>query len=130
MKTIEAYECDHCKRVLKTKHGMKQHEGQCYANPESCSCMTCGHFCYDVNFSPRCNDIESPFHDEYLYNEFGEACGDPPHPNFQTNCNFWIEREEKHFEGATEKKLIKKWNVYVPNFFDPPDDPSLDYYPF
>jgi len=41
MKKITAFECDFCKRILKTKQAMKVHEPKCFKNPASKSCLTC-----------------------------------------------------------------------------------------
>lgn len=40
---VKAYSCDFgCgKRVLKSKHGMKQHEKVCFKNPANRACQTC-----------------------------------------------------------------------------------------
>ena len=47
MKTITAYECDHCGRYKKTKRVIKDHEPICFKNPESKSCITCVNFSTD-----------------------------------------------------------------------------------
>jgi len=41
MKKITAFECEFCKRILKTKQAMKVHEPKCFKNPISKSCLTC-----------------------------------------------------------------------------------------
>jgi hypothetical protein len=41
MKKITAFECEFCKRILKTKQAMKVHEPKCFKNPVSKSCLTC-----------------------------------------------------------------------------------------
>jgi len=41
MKKITAFECEFCKRILKTKQAMKVHEPKCFKNPASKSCLTC-----------------------------------------------------------------------------------------
>lgn len=41
MKTITAYECEFCKKILKTKRAMKSHEFVCFKNTASKSCITC-----------------------------------------------------------------------------------------
>lgn len=45
MKTINAFECDFCGKILKTKYWMKQHELKCFRNPETKSCITCKNLC-------------------------------------------------------------------------------------
>lgn len=42
MKEIKAYQCDFCKRISKTKGFMTEHEKECYLNPISRACETCG----------------------------------------------------------------------------------------
>ena len=44
MKKITAFECEFCKRILKTKQAMKVHEPKCFKNPISKSCLTCKSF--------------------------------------------------------------------------------------
>lgn len=41
MKKITAFECEFCKKILRTKQGMKIHEPKCFKNPFSKSCLTC-----------------------------------------------------------------------------------------
>lgn len=42
MKKIVAYECEYCKKILKTKSYMYIHEkSNCFKNPISKSCITC-----------------------------------------------------------------------------------------
>jgi len=41
MKKITAFECEFCKKILRTKQGMKVHEPKCFKNSESKSCITC-----------------------------------------------------------------------------------------
>ena len=36
------YKCDHCKKELKRKSAMVNHEATCYKNPANKSCVTCG----------------------------------------------------------------------------------------
>jgi len=41
MKSIKAYKCDYCKKILSSYSGMWKHEKKCFFNPESRSCVTC-----------------------------------------------------------------------------------------
>lgn len=41
MKKINAYQCDFCRKYLKTKGAMKNHESYCFANPEKKACRSC-----------------------------------------------------------------------------------------
>ena len=43
MKKIDAYRCDHCKRVTTTQRAMKTHEERCIHNPAQRTCCTCEH---------------------------------------------------------------------------------------
>lgn len=46
MKAITAFECEFCKKLLKTKPAMKAHELRCFYNPISKSCIICKHLTY------------------------------------------------------------------------------------
>jgi hypothetical protein len=43
MKTLTAYQCEHCKKLLVSKSGMGKHEKNCYHNPAVQACITCQH---------------------------------------------------------------------------------------
>jgi len=43
MHKITAYHCDHCRKVLVNRSGMKKHEAICPHNPVTRSCATCQH---------------------------------------------------------------------------------------
>jgi len=70
MKQVEAWKCDYCSRVSRTKTGMMRHEAACKNNPEKRFCVTCIHGCigvvgqepflYDRDFSV---DVHAPFCD-------------------------------------------------------------------
>lgn len=50
MKEIKAYKCDFCKKYLKTKRAMKQHEKICCYNVANKACITCKHFSHRNRF--------------------------------------------------------------------------------
>ncbi|MBP7210976.1 MAG: hypothetical protein KBA02_07270 [Paludibacteraceae bacterium] len=43
MKKVVAYECEYCKKYMKSRSHMKEHEQKCIKNPDSKSCITCKH---------------------------------------------------------------------------------------
>lgn len=61
MKKITAYKCDHCKKHLISKQGMKKHESRCFRNPETKSCITCDHFNQDLEVR-QCDSTGEALH--------------------------------------------------------------------
>ena len=43
MKKIQVFECDYCKKILRSRSGMKKHEEKCFYNEETKSCILCKH---------------------------------------------------------------------------------------
>jgi len=102
MKTIEAYQCDYCKKYSKSKSVMKKHESKCFHNPKAKACDTCGN-CYQSLCKVR-NEI-SPFN--YARNVYSDKSVCKAGINLSElkdgsltirlcdNCEYWIEKEEE-----------------------------------
>ena len=44
MKTINAYQCNYCKKIYENSSSCKSHENRCYYNPKTRSCASCAFF--------------------------------------------------------------------------------------
>ena len=52
MKEIVAYHCDFCKKYSKSKSVLKRHENNCYHNPITKACASCGNFYQEDKTKP------------------------------------------------------------------------------
>lgn len=70
MKEIKAYACDYCKKFYKHKSSAKNHEKQCYRNPNNRACLTCGNFdnlATTEYGEPYCHGYERAMTSKYFF---------------------------------------------------------------
>lgn len=49
MNIIQAYQCEFCLKIYKSKGGCRNHEKRCFANPVMRACRSCKHAIKDSN---------------------------------------------------------------------------------
>ena len=78
MKEIKAYQCEYCKKISRTKTGIKLHEKKCSANPEANNCKNCVNACLretDLYKEPYCRAYEMfIFQNDKEQNAYFEEC--------------------------------------------------------
>lgn len=61
MKEIIMFQCDHCKKKYASKYRTRDHEKECWKNPETKSCNTCGWNTYDNKVRSCVNENKTAF---------------------------------------------------------------------
>jgi len=111
MKTVTAYECDHCGRYKKTKKSIKDHEPICFKNPESKSCITCEHLCQKGFVrNMRLTDQEEKilnFEVEGTFYEYGSDEDGSPCIQLNEEYEYLNYVEYDNFCGAKSVRLTK-----------------------
>lgn len=105
MKTIEAYQCDYCKKYSKSKSVMKKHESKCFHNPKKKTCATCGNHYQELY---KVENQISPFnHDGGVFSyksickagiNIYELKDGKITIRLCDNCEYWIENEEEEMD--------------------------------
>ena len=100
MKIIEAYHCDYCKKYSKSKGAMTRHEKNCYHNPITKACASCGNYKQD---KVRCEVADELGIDSYHYRPsctkgkslFNLDSNNPQgyKVTLKNNCELWEEEQ-------------------------------------
>ncbi|MCS3178458.1 hypothetical protein NXU87_20420 [Candidatus Bacteroides intestinigallinarum] len=102
MKEIEAFQCDYCKKYSKSKSVIRRHESECYHNPVTKACATCGnygkeHYKVDNSVLPNCfeGDVYSSrpmckVGKSISYLKDGKVTVD-----LRNDCECWIQNKEE-----------------------------------
>ena len=81
---IKAYECEHgCKKILRTKQGMKKHEMKCWLNPERKACLSC------INMVKVSETVYNPHHG-----------GDPGSTDYEWET-YWCDAQERDLSDGS-----------------------------
>lgn len=122
MKKIQAYECEFCKKILRTSSGISKHEVSCFFNPVSKSCVTCAHFTTDMflagrRLSVRENEILRFEHTDCVVKRHD---GNPDHDDYydlSDEYRYLFDATKERFceaKGAILNKLRTKCDYHKP----------------
>lgn len=87
MKPVTMYECEHCKKIFKTKN-----RHACRHNPALKSCYSCKHWKHQFVLELRGEDVSCYPHqacDAHTNSYVEEAFGIMRHSGWQLNCPSW-----------------------------------------
>lgn len=91
MKKVDAYECDHCAKLIDNKLSCKSHEYRCYFNPRTRSCASCSSLYLVLEKAP--GKPKSVMDVQKCKNEI-----DVSKRKLRTNCNHYVQREKPEVE--------------------------------
>ena len=100
MHEIKAYQCAYCKKYGKSKSTMKKHESNCFHNPITKACATCGnrfqeHYKVENFFVPFDGDVYANRPVCKAGKIISEVRDGELSVNLRDNCECWIEKEEE-----------------------------------
>jgi hypothetical protein len=105
MKQVIRYQCQFCKKELKTEKGMEKHEARCLRNEEKRACLTCNNFvgCTIHNYQclVNCDEFFSP---------------DDGYPTPTYLCSMWEKRTSNWnwFSEINKQIETREQNAEVP----------------
>lgn len=97
MKSITAFLCDFCpkRRPFKVKSSCVRHEKNCYRNPQTRSCKTCGNFEMVTDYRDYLQGgehVQVDFQSPSCKLEILEMSDEPE--RLRTKCEKWIPKEQ------------------------------------
>jgi len=107
MNIVTRYQCQYCKKELKTAIGMAKHEAKCLRNEEKLACVTCNNFVCGINGQKWMCLINSENFFKDLPDHDGEPCS-IPYPTYQ--CSQWEKRLPTwDWYSEVSKDLMKQY---------------------